>query len=147
MLSANHPDRWPTRSCLPASRLLAALLAGVLLLAACGGDGEKRTTGGAVTPRPAEDRPTVEEQLAIIDGSRMPETYREVLDGLAQKCREPRTEVADAVVEGRRNLAGERGIHVSVLDYLRGVDSVIPAGRTGEGCRAIITELERTIGR
>ena len=135
-----------TRFNLPVRGLRIAFLAGALLFAACGDDGDKPTEGAAATARPAEERPTVEEQLAILDGDRMPEPYREVLDSLAQKCREPRAEIADAVVISRRNVDRERGIEVSVLDYLRGLDREIAAGRTGEECRATITNLERTIG-
>ena len=130
--------------------LCAAMLLVVALGAgACGGDG-KDTGGGAdapATPRPAADRPAVEDQLAIIDGSRAPELYREVLDRLAQKCREPRPEIANSIVEARQTLERERGVLVSVLDYLNGVDRVIPAGQSGVACRDVATELGESIGR
>jgi hypothetical protein len=89
----------------------------------------------------------VEEQLAIIDGNRMPDQYRSVLESLARKCRESPVEIADAVVTERTTLQRVRGISISVLDYLRGLDSVIPDGRTGVDCREIAAELGENIGR
>ena len=129
--------------------LIAALLVVGSVGAACGGDGtgSGRGADATATPRPAADRPAVEDQLAIIDGSRAPEPYREVLDSLARKCREPRVEIADAVVTARRMLEQERELTVAVLDYLRGVDAVIPAGRTGVSCRDVALELGQSIGR
>lgn len=130
--------------------LLTLMVLGGAIALACGGDDSKNTSTGdrgpTATPRPAADRPSMEEQLAIIDGSRSPDEYREVLDRLAQRCREPRTEIADSVVEARQTLDRERGVKVSVIDYLRGVERVIPAGQERVGCREIAVELGRTIG-
>jgi hypothetical protein len=131
--------------------LICALLA--VVIAACGGENEKeRPAAGALTPGVAspaanESRPLVEEQLAIIDGSRMPEQYRPVLESLGHKCRESPVEIADAVVTERTALQGARGISISVLDYLRGLNSVIADGRTGVSCREVATELGQSIGR
>ena len=129
--------------------LIAALLLVGSVGAACGGDGtgSERGADAPATPRPAADRPAVEDQLAIIDGSRAPEPYREVLDRLAQKCREPRPEIANSIVEARQALERERGVAISVLDYLNGVDRVIPAGQSGVACRDVATELGQSIGR
>jgi hypothetical protein len=133
---------------------ISALLA--LSLAACGGESEKRdsasvapvaATSTAASPPAPEGRPMVEEQLAIIDGNRMPDQYRSVLESLARKCRESPVEIADAVVTERTTLQRVRGISISVLDYLRGLDSVIPDGRTGVDCREIAAELGENIGR
>lgn len=128
--------------------LLTLVLLGGAVASACGGDDSKSSgsRGPTATPRPASERPSMEEQLAIIDGSRSPDEYREVLDRLAQRCREPRTEIADSVVESRQTLDRERGVKVSVIDYLRGVERVIPPGRDRVGCREIAVELGRTIG-
>ena len=92
-------------------------------------------------------RPAAEDQLALIDNSQDPAAYAAVLERLAAKCRESRTEVADAIVEARRTLAQERGVTVAVLDYLRGVDTVVPAGSRDADCTAAATELGQTIGR
>ena len=129
--------------------LIAALLLVGSVGAACGGDGpgSERGADAPATPRPAADRPAVEDQLAIIDGNRAPEPYREVLDRLAQKCREPRPEIANSIVEARQALERERGVAISVLDYLNGVDRVIPAGQSGVACRDVATELGQSIGR
>ena len=129
--------------------LIAALLLVGSVGAACGGDGtgSERGADAPATPRPAADRPAVEDQLAIIDGNRAPEPYREVLDRLAQKCREPRPEIANSIVEARQALERERGVSVSVLDYLNGVDRVIPAGQSSVACRDVATELGQSIGR
>ena len=130
------------------------LLLLVLCAVACGGDGADPMPEGtgdeAVTAAAtvaASDRPTAEEQLALIDNSQDPAAYTEVLDRLAQKCRESRTELADAIVAARRTLAQERGVTVAVLDYLRGVDAVVSAGSRDADCTAAATELGQTIGR
>jgi hypothetical protein len=131
--------------------LISAFLA--LALASCGGDGDKNEAVSGIppaitaTPTASESRPQVEEQLAIIDGNRMPEQYREVLESLGRKCSESPVEVADAVVTERTRLQNERMISITVLDYLRGVNSVIPDGRTGVPCRDLAAELGDTIGR
>ena len=134
--------------------VIAALLA--LCLAACGRESEKRDSASvasvapapsATPPQASEGRPMVEEQLAIIDGNRMPDQYRSVLESLTRKCRESPVEVADAVVTERTRLQSVRGISISVLDYLRGLDSVIPDGQTGVGCRDVAAELGASIGR
>jgi hypothetical protein len=135
-------------------RWLGWLLVVVVGAAACDGDGAAPTTegtaAGAVTA-PAtvatDNRPLVEEQLAILDGSRDPAAYAAVLDRLAAKCRESRTAVAEAIVVARRTLVQERGVTVALLDYLRGVDRVVPASSQAVDCTAIATELGRTIGR
>jgi hypothetical protein len=135
--------------------LISAFLA--LALASCGGDGDKNeavsgippaiTATAAAAATASESRPQVEEQLAIIDGNRMPEQYRDVLEALGRKCSETPVEVADAVVSERTRLQNERMISITVLDYLRGVNSVIPDGRTGVPCRDLAAELGDTIGR
>jgi hypothetical protein len=130
-------------------------------VAACAGDGDRgaqsraastaapatRTPPPMTTPEGGGARPLVEEQLAIIDGTRMPEPYRDVLQSLARKCRETPVELADAVVTERARMRAERGIAITVLDFLRGINSVIPEDRTGVACRDVATELGRTIGR
>jgi hypothetical protein len=131
--------------------LISAILA--LALASCGGDGDKNEAVSGIppaitaTPTASESRPQVEEQLAIIDGNRMPEQYRDVLEALGRKCSETPVEVADAVVSERTRLQNERMISITVLDYLRGVNSVIADGRTGVPCRDLAAELGDTIGR
>jgi hypothetical protein len=84
---------------------------------ACGGDGAAPATDGgerAAVTAPAtvatDNRPLVEEQLAILDGRRDPAAYAVVLDCLAAKCREARTDVAEAIVAARRTLVQERGV-------------------------------------
>jgi hypothetical protein len=122
-----------------------------LCAAACGGDGTDPTPedGAATAPATvaASGRPAAEEQLALIDGSEDPAAYAAVLERLAGKCRESRVEIADAIVAARRTLAQERGVTVAVLDYLRGVDAVVPAGSRDVDCRAAAAELGRTLGR
>ena len=126
----------------------------VLCAAACGGDdtdpSPEGTADGAVTAPAtvaAGDRPAAEDQLALIDNSQDPAAYTEVLESLAGKCRESRTEVADAIVEARRTLAQGRRVTVAVLDYLRGVDRVVPAGSRDVDCTAVAIELGQTLGR
>ena len=92
-------------------------------------------------------RPSVEDQLAIIDGNRSPEQYATLLDSLSRKCRESRTEIADIVTQVRLDVRQERGTLIPILDYLRGMDSVIPAGRTGVACGDLAMELGLSIGR
>ena len=89
----------------------------------------------------------MEDQLAILDGARDPAPYAAALDELAGRCREPRAQLADAVVEARRALRNERGVEVAVLDYLRGVARVVPAGRTGVDCAQVARDLARDLGR
>ena len=125
---------------------MAALVACALAGGACGGDGD-RAGGPAATARPAEERPTVADQLAILDGSRDPTPYAAALDALTQRCQESREALADAIVEARRTLERERGVMVSVLDYLRGVEAVVPPDRTGVACAEVARELGRTIGQ
>ena|SRR5215208_1650940 len=126
---------------------VGALAAGALAGAACGGDGGRAERPATATVRPAAERPTVEDQLAILDGARDPAPYAAALDDLARRCRESRERLADAVVEARRALERERGVAVSVLDYLRGLDRVVPADATGADCAGVAQELGRTIGR
>jgi hypothetical protein len=136
-------------------RWLGWLLVVVVGGAACGGDGAEPVTeggeraGAATAPATvaAGNRPLVEEQLAILDASRDPAAYAAVLNRLTAKCRESRIDVADAIVAARRTLVQERGVMVALLDYLRGVDSIVPAGTVGADCTAAAAELGRTIGR
>jgi hypothetical protein len=131
----------------------AVLLLLVLCAAACGGDGTDPTAG---SPRgPASDpatgaaggRLTVEEQLVLLDAREPPRAYAEVLTSLTEKCRESRSELAAATVVAQHTLVQERAVVVSVLDYLRGVDRVVPAGSRDVDCSAVAVELGRTIGR
>jgi hypothetical protein len=41
----------------------------------------------------------------------------------------------------------ERGVTVALLDYLRGVDRIVPAGTGGADCTTAAAELGRAIGR
>jgi hypothetical protein len=130
------------------------LLLLALCAVACGGDGtdpppEDETGGSATAPATvaAGNRPAAEDQLALIDDSRDPAAYTAVLDSLAEKCRESRTEVADAIVAARRTLTQERGVTVALLDYLRGVDRIVPAGTRDADCTGAATALGQTIGR
>ena len=130
------------------------LLLLALCTVACGGDGTEPAPGGtadgaATAPATVavSGRPAAEDQLALIDNSQDPAAYAAVLDRLAEKCRESRTEVADAIVGARRTLAQERGVMVAVLDYLRGVDAILPMGTRDVDCTAAAAELGRTIGR
>jgi hypothetical protein len=59
-----------------------------------------------------------------------------VLTSLTQKCRESRSELAAAIIAARRTLAQARGVSVTVVDYLRGVDRVVPAGSRDVDCTA-----------
>ena len=127
--------------------LLLLLLLLVSCAAACGGDGtgpaaEGSARGAATIPPTAPSgRLTVEERLALLDASPPPLAYAEVLTILTQKCRESRTELAEAIVTARRTLMQERGVTVAAIDYLRGVDQVVPAGSRDVDCTAIVAEL------
>lgn len=138
--------------------LAVALLA--TLATACGGNDDKNTqadtspvgaaatrTPPAATPAGSDARPSVEEQLAIIDGTRTPEPYQQVLQSLGRKCRESTVALADAIVTERVRLQAERNISITVLDYLRGINSVIPEDRTGVDCHAVAVDLGQNIGR
>ena len=125
-----------------------------LCAVACGGDApdpspEGPAAGAATAPATvaASDRPAAEDQLALIDHRQDPAAYAAMLERLAEKCRESRTEIAEAIVAARRTLAQERGVTVAVLDYLRGVDAVVAAGTRDADCSAVATELGQTIGR
>jgi hypothetical protein len=132
---------------------------GVLLLllalgtVACGGAGPNAAAEGAVrwsataSPSGADGRLTVEEQLVFLDAPEPLLAYVEVLTILTQKCRESRSELAAAIVVARRTLAQERGVTVTALDYLRGVDRVVPAGSRDVDCTTIATELGWALGR
>jgi hypothetical protein len=50
-------------------------------------------------------------------------------------------------VAARRTLVQERGVTVALLDYLRGVDSIVPAGTSGADCTTAAAALGRAIGR
>jgi hypothetical protein len=50
-------------------------------------------------------------------------------------------------VAARRTLVQERGVTVALLDYLRGVDSIVPAGTGGADCTTAAAALGRAIGR
>jgi len=131
--------------------LLLLLLA--LGTVACGGAGPNAAAEGVVrwspttAPIVASGRLTVGEQLVLLDAPHPPHAYDDVLTRLTARCRESRAELAAALVVARHTLAQERGVTVTVLDYLRGVDRVVPAGSQAVDCTAIATELGRTIGR
>ena len=100
-----------------------------------------------VPPPQAGGRLTVEERLVLTDASPQLLAYAEVLTVLTPKCRESRTELAEAIIDVRRTLVQERGVTIAVLDYLRGVDRVVPAGSRDVDCTAIAAELGRALGR
>ena len=130
------------------------LLLVVLGTVACGGAGPNAAAEGVVRWSPttaplvaASGRLTVGEQLVLLDAPHPPHAYDDVLTRLTARCRESRAELAAALVVARHTLAQERGVTVTVLDYLRGVDRVVPAGSQAVDCTAIATELGRAIGR
>jgi hypothetical protein len=132
--------------------LLLLLLA--LGTGACGGAGPNAAAEGVVRWSPttapsvaASGRLTVGEQLVLLDAPQPPHAYDDVLTRLTARCRESRAELAAALVVARHTLEQERGVAVTVLDYLGGVDRVVPAGSQAVDCTAIATELGRTIGR
>jgi hypothetical protein len=132
--------------------LLPLLLLQVLGTAACGGEGPNaagvvRWSATASPLVAASGRLTVEEQLVLLDAPQPPLAYAEVLTILTQKCRESRTELAAAIAAARRALVQERGVTVAALDYLRGVDAVVPAGSREVDCTAVATELGQMLGR
>jgi hypothetical protein len=95
----------------------------------------------------AGGRLTVEEQLVFLDAPQPLLAYVEVLTILTQKCRESRSQLAAAIIAARRTLAQERGVTVTTLDYLRGVDRVVPASSHDVDCTAVAAELGRMLGR
>jgi hypothetical protein len=134
---------------------------GVLLLllvalgtGACGGEGPNAAAEGVMrwsaTAAPcvaARGRLTVEEQLVLLDAPQPLLAYVEVLTILTQKCRESRSELAAAIIAARRTLQQGRGVAVTTLDYLRGVDRVVPASSHAVDCTAVAAELGRVLGR
>jgi hypothetical protein len=130
--------------------LLLLLLA--LATGACSGDGPHVAAGvvrwsATAAPSGTGGRLTVEEQLLFLDAPQPLLAYIEVLTSLTQKCRESRSELAAAIIAARRTLAQARGVSVTALAYLRGVDRVVPAGSRAVDCTAIAAELGRTLGR
>jgi hypothetical protein len=134
-------------------RVAVLLLLLTLGTGACDGEGSNAAAGvvrWSPTAAPnvvASGRLTVEEQLVLLDAPQPLLAYVEVLTILTQNCRESRSELAAAIIAARRTLVQERGVTVTVLDYLRGVDRVVPAGSRDVDCTAIAAELGRTLGR
>jgi hypothetical protein len=124
------------------------LLLLVSCAASCGGDGTGPAAADpAAATGAAGSRLAVEERLALLDASPPPLSCAELLTILTQKCRESRSELAEAIIAARRTLAQERGVTVAALDYLRGVDQVVPAGSRDVDCTTVATELGRALGR
>ena len=68
--------------------------------------------------------------------------FYEAQGGALRRLRDP-----DAVVAEMRALHVERGVAVSVLDYLRGVERAVPPERSGVACAEVARELGRALGR
>lgn len=88
---------------------------------------------------------SLEEQLARLDGNREAQLYATVLTSLIEKCYQSRSQVAAAVIGAQQALARERGILVSVLDYLHGVGRTAASGRGNVDCAAVALELGRAL--
>jgi hypothetical protein len=130
--------------------LLLLLLA--LATGACSSDGPHVAAGvvhwsATASPSVTGGRLTVEEQLVFLDAPQPLLAYIEVLTSLTQKCRESRSELAAAIIAARRTLQQGRGVAVTTLDYLRGVDRVVPASSHAVDCTAVAAELGRVLGR
>ena len=118
------------------------VLVGIAVFAACTEEetGTVRTTAGQGQAQRGDTSETLEYKLAVVhkggfvaEDDPLVSQFGRLLDSLTGKCRNGRQGVSDIGVRAQEILK-ERGVDLSLLEVMKGIDGSIPQEASGLDC-------------